>query len=159
MIRSRTSTHIVARSSGVDPAAVATRAHVASRRPDRGRPLQQHLPAEQHERPGHVEPVGEERPIARVGLLLGLHPANRQDHLVGLPREQVAPAGAALDEQPDARRAATLDLGAVVRRRAADQPAGLLLHPPKGGDVLVRPEQDARPGWRPSAMRGRAPTR
>ena len=73
---------------------------------------------------------------------LGVHAADREDDLVGLAREQVAAACAAVFEQPDAGRVPSLDLRAVVRRGAGDQPAGLLLHPAEGRDVRIRSEQD-----------------
>ena len=47
---------------------------------------------------------------------------------------------------------ATLDLGAVGRRRAGHRRRGLLLDPAEGGDVLVRAEQDA--GLRRARLRG-----
>ena len=107
-------------------------------------PLEDDLPAEQHERARHVVAVGEERPIARVGLLLRLHPADGEDHVLRLAGEQVSAAGAAVDEQADAGRVAPLDLGAVRRRRARHQRRGLLLHPAERRDVLVRAQQDPR---------------
>ena len=128
----------------IDASAVPPRAHVASRGPDRRGDLEQNLPAEQDERPGDVEAVGEERAVSGVGPPLYVHAADRQDDLVGLAREQVASAGAAVHQEPGAGRVPTLDLGAVRGRRARDQHPGLLLHPPERGDVLVGPEQDAR---------------
>ena len=115
------------------------------------RPLEDDLPEEQDERARDVEAVGEERAVAGVRLLLGLDPADGEDHLLGLAREQVAAARAAVDEQPDAGRVPPLDLRAVGRRRARHQRARLLLDPAEGGDVLVRAEQDpclARAGLR-----------
>ena len=106
---------------------------------------------EQHQRAGDVEAVGQERPVAGVRALLGLHPADGQDHLVGLAREQVAAARAAVGQQSDAGRQAALDLRAVGGGRARHQRAGLLLHPPERRDVLVGSEQDpglARAGLR-----------
>ena len=61
--------------------------------------------AEQDERSRDVEPVGEERAVAGVRALLGLHAADGEDDLLGLAREQVAAARAAVDEQADARGA------------------------------------------------------
>ena len=107
------------------------------------RPLQDHLPGEQDEHARDVEAVGEERAVARIRLLLGAHPADGEDHGVGLAGEQVAAAGAVVDEQPVAGRVAALDLRAVRRRRARHHLSGLLLDPAEGGDVLVRAEQDA----------------
>jgi hypothetical protein len=128
----------------VDTAAVTTRAHVAPNGANRGGPLEQHLPDEQHQRSGDVEAVGEKRAVAGVGSLLGVDSAHREDHLVGFAREQVASAGATVCEQPDPGRAAALDLGAVGGRRAAHHGLRFLLDPPEGGNVLVRAEQDAR---------------
>ena len=125
----------------------------------RGRPLEDDLPEEQHEHARDVEAVGEERAVAGVRLLLGLHPADREDHVVGLAREQVAAARAAVAQQADARRVAALDLGAVGRRRAGHQPPGLLLDPAERRDVLVRAEQDPGLAGARSARRGRSPTR
>ena len=56
-------------------------------------------------------------------------------------------------------RAPPLDLGAVRRRRARHHRRRLLLDPAERGDVLVRARAGSRPGWRPSARRGRSPTR
>ena len=55
----------------VHPAAVAARAHVAAALPRRRDQLENHLPAEEDEGTSHVEPVGEERAVARVGRALG----------------------------------------------------------------------------------------
>ena len=128
---------------GVDAAAVPARLHVAATRTERGRPLEQHLPDEQHEHPHDVEAVGEERAVARVGPLLGLDPADGEDHLVGLAGEQVASARATVEQQPLVGRVAALELGAVGRRGARHHPRVLLLHPPERGNVDVRPEEDA----------------
>ena len=127
----------------VDPAPVTPRPHVAAPLARRGRDLEEHLPGEEDERPGDVEAVGEKRPVARVGLLLGLEPAHGQDQVVGLSREEVAAARAAVPEQADPRPAPALDLGAVGGRRARHQRPRLLLDPPEGRDVLVGAEEDA----------------
>ena len=127
----------------VDPAAVAARLDVAAAGADRRGPLQQDLPDEQHERARDVEAVREEGAVAGVRTLLGLDPADGQDHLVGIAREQVAAAGAAVGQQAGARGAAALDLGAVGRRGAGHHRPRLLLDPAERGDVLVRAEQDA----------------
>ena len=87
----------------VDAAAVAARPHVPADCAQRGSPLQDDLPAEEDERAGRVVAVREERPVAGVGLLLCLHPADGEDHVVGLTGEQVSAAGAPVDEQADAR--------------------------------------------------------
>ena len=71
--------------------------------------------------------------------------------MVGLAREQVAAARAAVAQQP-VTCMATLDLGAVGRRRAGHRRRGLLLDPAEGRDVLVRAEQDA--GLRRAGLRG-----
>ena len=134
------------------PAAMAARPHVAARGPQRRRPLEHDLPEEQDEHARHVEAVGEERPVAGVRLLLGLHPADREDHVVGLAREQVAAARAAVDEQAASRRVAALDLRAVGRRGAGHHRRRLLLDPAERGDVLVRAEQD--PGLARAGLRG-----
>ena len=128
----------------VDPAAVAARLHVTANRTKRGRPFQDHLPAEQHQGAGGVVAVGEEGAVAGVRLLLRLHPADGEDHLVRLAGEEVAAAGAAVDEQTDPGAEPPLELGAVRRRRAGHHRRRLLLHPAERGDVLVRPQQDPR---------------
>ena len=140
-------------------AAMAARADVALRLPDRRGQLEEDLPEDEHEQPRHVEAVGEERAVAGVRLLLGADPAHGQQHVVGVAREQVAAARAAVREQAVAGRVPPLDLGAVVRVRADHQRPVLLLDPAERGDVLVRAEQDARPGSRRSARRDRSPTR
>ena len=126
----------------VDAAAMAARVHVAPDRARGGRPLEDDLPDEQDERARHVVAVGQERPVARIGLLLGVHPADREDHVVRLAGEQVPAARAAVDEQADAGRAAALDLRAVRRRRARHHRRGFLLDPAERRDVLVRSQQD-----------------
>ena len=108
-------------------------------------PLEEHLPDEQDERPRHVDAVGEERPVAGVRLLLGLHPADGEDHLLRLAGEQVPAARAAVDEQPDARSRARRSISAQSGgRRARHQRPRLLLDPAERRDVLVRAEQDPR---------------
>ena len=128
----------------VDAASVAARPHVTADGAEGRGPLEDHLPQEQHEGARHVVTVGEECPIARVGLLLRLHPADREDHVLRLAGEKVSAAGAAIDQKADARGQAPLDLGAVRRRRARHERRGLLLHPAEGRDVVVRPQQDPR---------------
>ena len=127
----------------VKPTAVSPRPHVAALGLRRGGPLQHDLPEEQHEYPHDVEPVREEGAVAGVRAPLGVHPADGQDHVVGLAREQVAAAGAAVDQQALAGCVAALDLGAVGRPGARHQLRGLLLDPAESRDVLVRAEQDA----------------
>jgi len=87
----------------VDAASVAARLHVAADRPGCRGPLEDHLPHEQDERARDVVAVGEERAIAGIGPLLGVHPADREDHVLGVTGQQVAPAGAAAGQQADAR--------------------------------------------------------
>ena len=99
-------------------AAVAARSDVAPPLPRSGGQLEHDLPREQHEGARDVVAVGEERAVARVGALLGVHPAHRQDHVVGLPGQKVAAARAAVGEQADPGRAPALDLRAIRRRRA-----------------------------------------
>ena len=123
--------------------------HVATDRPERRSPLEDHLPAEQDERSRDVEPVGEERAIAGVRLLLGLHAADGEDDLLGLAREQVAAARAAVDEQADAGGALGLDARTVGGSGARRERGALLVHPAERRDVVVGAEQDprlARPG-------------
>ena len=120
------------------------RLDVATDRPERGGPLEEDLPSEQDECARDVEPVGEERPIAGVRALLGLHAADREDDLLGLAREQVAAARAAVDEQADAGGSIGLDAGAVAGGRARREQAGLLVDPAERGDVVVGAEQDPR---------------
>ena len=145
MIRSRTTTHMAAAQEAGrcrrDARAAARRGGARAGRRDQ---LEHDLPEEQDERARDVEAVGEERAVAGVRLLLGLDPADGEDHLVGLAREQVAAARPAVDEQPDAGRVAALDLGAVAGRGAGDQRPRLLLDPAERRDVVVRAEQDPR---------------
>ena len=105
----------------------------------------------QHEHAGDVEAVREERAVARVGALLRLHPADGEDHVIGLAGEQIAAARTSVPQQAPAARVPALDLGAVGRRRAGVSPPRLLLDPAERGDVVVRAEQDpglARAGLR-----------
>ena len=102
----------------VDAAAVPARPNVAPPLARRGRPLEDHLPAEEDEHARHVEAVREERLVARVRTALGLDPADRQDHLVGAAGEQVPTARAAADEQSDTARMPPLELGAVAAARS-----------------------------------------
>jgi hypothetical protein len=74
----------------IDAAAVASGPDVAARGAQRGRDLEAHLPEEEHEHAGHVEPVGQERAVPRVRALLGLRAADGEDRLLGLARQQVA---------------------------------------------------------------------
>jgi hypothetical protein len=101
---------------GIPAAAVTARTNVAARLTRGGDPLQPDLPGEQRKRPGDVETVGEKRPVPRVRPLLGLHPAHREDRLLGLAREEIAPAGAAVREEPAAVREPSLDRGAIRGR-------------------------------------------
>src|SRR6185312_12748513 len=122
---------------GVPATAVSAGPHVAPRGPGRGCDLQDDLPEEQHERARDVEAVGQERAVARVRALLGVGPADREDRLVRLAREQVPATGPAVAQEADPGRTARLDLRAVRRRRAGDDPPRLLLDPSERGDVLV----------------------
>ncbi len=127
----------------VDAAAMTSRTNVAADRAQGRGPLEAELPEEEDEDARDVEAVREERAIAGVRPLLGLHPADGEDQVLGLAREEVPSARAAVCQQPDPGRVPPLDLRAVGGRRARHQRAGLLLHPPKGGDVLVRAQEDA----------------
>ena len=128
----------------VDAATVAARLHVPADRTQRRNPLEDDLPAEEDERAHRVFAVREERPVAGIGLLLRLHPADGEDHVLRLAGEEVSAARAAVDQQADAGAAAALDLRAVGRRGARHQRCGLLLHPAEGRDVLVRAQEDPR---------------
>ena len=136
---------------GIDAAAVAAGPDVPPGRAGGRRPLQHDLPDEQHQRAGDVEPIRQEGAIAGVGALLLLGAADRQDHGLGVAGEEVAAAGAATAEQPHAGRVPPLDLRTVGRRRARHHRATLLLDP-------AERRAGCRPGWRPSATRGRSPT-
>ena len=143
----------------VDPAAVPARPHVPPGRAHRRRPFEDELPAEEHERPRHVEAVREERAIARIGALLGAHPADREDHLVGLAREQVPAARAAVHEQPDPGR---MDRARSPRSRRGPSTRSCGRSPsrPSGMPGCSRSSRaGSRPGSHRSARRGRAPTR
>ena len=123
-------------------ATVSAGPHVTALGTARGRDLERHLPEEEDEGPRHVEAVREKRPVPRVCLLLGVHPADREDHVVGLAREQIAAARAPVPEQ-SMTGVTPLDLGTVGRRRARHRRRRLLLDPPERRDILVRAEQDA----------------
>ena len=127
------------------------RPHVAALGPARGRDLERDLPEGEDEDARHVEAVREERAVARVRLLLRFHPADGEDHVIGLAGEQVPAARAAVAQEPVAR-VTTLDLGTVGRRRARHRRRRLLLDPAERGNVLVRAEQDA--GLRRTRLRG-----
>ena len=118
------------------------RLHVAPDRSQRRGPLEHDLPEEQDERAGHVVAVREERPVARIGLLLRVHPADGEDHVVGLAGQEVSPARATVGQEADAGGEPFLDLRAVRGRRARHHPAGLLLDPAERRDVLVGAQQD-----------------
>ena len=72
--------------------------------------------------------------------------------MVGLAREEVAAARAAVDQEPVPGGVPPLDLLAVRRRRARHQPTRLLLDPAEGGDVVVGAQQEA--GLRGASLRG-----
>ncbi len=120
------------------------RLHVAADRSERCNPLEDDLPAEEDERAQRVFAVREERPITRIGLLLRLHPADGEDHVVCLAGEEVSAAGASVDQQPDSGAAPPLDLRTIGRSRARHQRCSLLLHPAERRDVLVRAKEDPR---------------
>ena len=108
----------------------------------RGYELQDDLPEPEREDTGDVRAVGEERAVAGIGLLLLRDPAGREERGVGVAREQVAAAGAAVGEQSGAGGAVPFDRRAVVRVRAGEHPARALLDPAERRDVLVVPQQD-----------------
>ena len=128
----------------IDPASVTARTDISTLCPGRRGQLEDHLPEEEDERPDDVEPVREERAVTGVRLLLGVHAADGQDHVVGFAGQQVAAAGAPVREQPAAGRMGALDLRAVGRTGARDELPRLLHDPAEGRDVLVRAEQDSR---------------
>ena len=132
----------------IDAAAVSARPHVAALL-TRGRdPLEQDLPEVQHEHPGDVEAVGEERLRARVCLLLGADPAHGEHRVLGLAGEQVAAAGAAVCEQADAGRMTPLDLGAVLRVESRPS-SSLSPSRPSGTPGCPRwTRAGCPPGWR-----------
>ncbi len=142
----------------VDAAPVAARAHVAPDRADRGRPLQDDLPDDEHQGAGDVEAVGVEGAVAGVGPLLGVDPADREDRLVGLARQQVAPARPAAGEEADARWRG----GARSRRsRPAPSRSSADRSPSRpSGRPGCRGSSRAgcRPGSRRSGRRCRSPT-
>ena len=126
---------------------------------ERRGPLEEDLPAEEHQHARDVEAVREEGAVAGVRLLLRAHPADREDHLVGLAREQVAAARAAVDEQADARSRAAArsrrSRRAPSRRSSSRSPSR-----PSGRQGCPRSSRaGCRPGSRRSATRDRSPTR
>ena len=126
----------------IDPTAMATRSDIAANGSEGGDPLEDDLPEHEHQRASHVVPVREERAVARVRTLLGLHAAHGEDHVLGLAREEIPPTRASVPKEPVACKAA-LDLRAVRRRRAGHHDPTLLLDPAEGRDVLVGAEQDS----------------
>ena len=158
-IRSRTITHMPPRMNGYAAAPVAARTDVASARPRGRRPLEDHLPEEEHERARHVEPVGEERAIAGVGPLLRLDPADREDHLVRLAGEEVAAAGAPVDEQPVPGGVLALDPRAVLGARSRSSSSPSPSRPSGRRGCRGWSRAGCRPGSHPSGTTGRAPTR
>ena len=127
----------------IGAAPMAARADVTPTLLRSGDPLDDQLPGEEDERPRDVEAVREEGAVARVGRALGLHAADREDHVVGAAREEVAAARASVREETRSARVPPLELGAVLRRRAGDERFSLLLDPAEGDDAVVRAEQDA----------------
>src|SRR6185437_561723 len=93
----------------------------------------------------------EERPVARVRVLLGVDAAAGQDHVVGPTREQVAAARAAVGEQAVTGGMPGLDLGAIRRTGAGDQLRRFLLDLAEGRNVLVRADQN--PGLAGAGLR------
>ena len=142
----------------VDAAPVAAGADVAAGGAERGGDLDDHLPDEQDERPGDVEAVGEEGPVARVGAALGVGPAHGQDRCVGLAREQVAAARPAVDRavrcrwrggprSPRNRRARSRPSSAPAPSRPSERPG-----------CRRSSRAGFPPGSPPSGTTGRAPT-
>src|SRR5262249_58834017 len=111
----------------VRAAAMPARPDVAPLRADRRSPFEDDLPEEEHEHPRDVEAVREERAIARIRALVLVDPADGEDDLVSLAREEIPAARAAVREQADPRRPPMLDLGAVRRLRAGHLTAPHLL--------------------------------
>ena len=143
----------------VDAAPVTPRLHVAADRAERGDPLQDDLPEEQDERPGDVVRVREERAVARVRPLLGLHAADGQDHVVRLPRKQVPATRAAVatrspspGEDGARSRRSPPERSTPSRCRAPSRPSG------RPGCRRSSPA-GSPPGSRRSGRRGRSPTR
>ena len=128
---------------GIGAAPVAARADVAARATSGRRPLQHDLPEEEDEQARDVEAVCKEDAVTGIRTLLLGDPADREDRVLCLTGEQVAATRSALPEQAHARGAAALDLGTIVRFRAGHRAPAFLLDPAKGGNVLVRAEQDA----------------
>ena len=129
---------------GIEAAAVPSGTDVAADRAECRGPLEEDLPEEEHEHARHVEPVREERAVAGVRALLGLHSAHGEDHVLCLSREEVPAARAAVRQQPDAGGMTTLELGAVRGCGARHRRRRRLLDPAERGDVLVRAEEDPR---------------
>ena len=123
---------------------VAPRTHVAPFRAGRGRPLEDHFPAEENESPHDVETVRQKRPVTGIRMLLRVDPADGEDHVIGFSGQEVAAARAPIRQQPAAGAVTAFDLGAVRGSRTRHQRPGLLLHPAEGRDVLVRAEQNSR---------------
>ena len=142
----------------IDAAAVAARPDVAPALPGGGGGLEDDLPEEERERPGHVEPVREEGAVAGVRLLLRLHPADGEDDVVGLAGEEVAAARAAVGEKPDPRRRAAAR-SPRSRAEPSTSSGGRSPSRPSGRPGCPRwSRARSPPGSLPSGTRGRAPT-
>ena len=116
------------------------------------------LPDDEYQGAGDVEAVGVEGAVAGVGPLLGVDPADREDRLVGLARQQVAPArrrrrpGAPPRWRGGARsRRSRPAPSRSSRARSPSRPSG---RPGCRGSSRA----GCRPGWRRSGRRGRSPT-
>ena len=94
----------------IDATSMPPRTHVATDRATSCNPLENDLPQEQNECAGHVLPVREERPVARVRPLFGFDAADGEDHVLGLTRQEVPAARTPVSKKP-VPRVTTLDLG------------------------------------------------
>ncbi len=140
-VRSRTTTASPARRNGYLPPRCPRGPDIAADAAHGRGPLQADLVQEQHERARDVEAVGEEGPVPGVGLLLRGQAADGEDDLVGVAREQVAAAAAAVGEEPAPGGVPLLDDRAVGGRRARHHPPDSFSTQRKAGMSSLEPSR------------------
>ena len=160
MIRSRTTTQTAARRKGYIPPRCPRGSTFRRAARSDALQLEHDLPEEEDERARDVEPVREERAVARVRLLLGGHTADGEDHLVRVAGEQVrrgSPRRSTSSPMPVEQRLARSPRSRPGRSRRSPCRSAC---PPSGTPGCRRScRAGSRPGWRRSARRDRSPTR
>ena len=140
-------------------AAVAAGADVAPALA-RGRDeLEADLPEDEHERARDVRAVGQEGSVPRVGPLLVGQAAGREQRACR-PRRRAGCRGSCRRRRAGrCRWSGTLDRRAVVGVRAGHELAATPCRPSERRGCRRCCRAGSRPGWRPSATRGRSPSR